>query len=80
VQGTIMAQRFEGRNLEDALQTATQSLGVDRWQLTYRVLLEKRGFLGGVKRGGPSAGSTTGAIAAAAECPGRTARARTAEP
>ncbi|HEX9982824.1 MAG TPA: R3H domain-containing nucleic acid-binding protein [Thermoanaerobaculia bacterium] len=45
-----MAQRFEGRNLEDALQTATQSLAVERSQLTYRVLLEKRGFLGGVKR------------------------------
>jgi predicted RNA-binding protein Jag len=25
-------------------------LGVERWQLTYHVLLEKRGFLGGVKR------------------------------
>ncbi|HEX7155044.1 MAG TPA: R3H domain-containing nucleic acid-binding protein [Thermoanaerobaculia bacterium] len=45
-----MAQRFEGRNLEDALKNATQTLGVDRWQLTYHVLLEKRGFLGGVKR------------------------------
>lgn len=45
-----MSQRFEGRNLEDALQQATQALGVDRWQLTYHVLLEKRGFLGGMKR------------------------------
>jgi spoIIIJ-associated protein len=45
-----MSQRFEGRNLEEALQTATQTLGVDRWQLTYHVLLEKRGFLGGMKR------------------------------
>ena len=45
-----MSQRFEGRNLEEALDHATQTLGVERWQLTYHVLLEKRGFLGGVKR------------------------------
>jgi spoIIIJ-associated protein len=45
-----MSQRFEGRNLEDALTHASQTLGVERWQLTYHVLLEKRGFLGGVKR------------------------------
>ena len=45
-----MSQRFEGRNLEEALQAATQALGVERWQLTYHVLLEKRGFLGGMKR------------------------------
>jgi spoIIIJ-associated protein len=45
-----MSQRFEGRNLEDALQQAAQTLGVERWQLTYHVLLEKRGFLGGMKR------------------------------
>ncbi|HYC62654.1 MAG TPA: Jag N-terminal domain-containing protein, partial [Thermoanaerobaculia bacterium] len=45
-----MSQRFEGHNLEEALQNAAQTLGVERWQLTYHVLLEKRGFLGGVKR------------------------------
>ncbi|HEY0143116.1 MAG TPA: R3H domain-containing nucleic acid-binding protein [Thermoanaerobaculia bacterium] len=45
-----MTQRFEGRNLEEALQAASSGLGVDRWQLTYHVLLEKRGFLGGMKR------------------------------
>jgi spoIIIJ-associated protein len=45
-----MSQRFEGRNLEEALQAATGTLGVERWQLTYHVLLEKRGFLGGMKR------------------------------
>lgn len=45
-----MSQRFEGRNLEEALTHASQTLGVERWQLTYHVLLEKRGFLGGVKR------------------------------
>jgi spoIIIJ-associated protein len=45
-----MSERFEGRNLEDALTHASETLGVDRWQLTYHVLLEKRGFLGGVKR------------------------------
>jgi predicted RNA-binding protein Jag len=45
-----MPQRFEGRNLDDALNAAAQHFGVGRWQLTYSVLLEKRGFLGGVKR------------------------------
>ena len=45
-----MSQRFEGRNLEEALQAATQAYGVERWQLSYHVLLEKRGFLGGMKR------------------------------
>lgn len=45
-----MSQRFEGRNLEDALQQASQAFGVERWQLTYHVLMEKRGFLGGMKR------------------------------
>jgi spoIIIJ-associated protein len=45
-----MSHRFEGRSLEEALQSAAETLGVERWQLTYHVLLEKRGFLGGVKR------------------------------
>lgn len=45
-----MSQRFEGRNLEEALQHAAETFGVERWQLTYHVLMEKRGFLGGVKR------------------------------
>jgi predicted RNA-binding protein Jag len=45
-----MSDRFEGNNLEEALQKAAETLGVERWQLTYHVLLEKRGFLGGVKR------------------------------
>jgi len=45
-----MAQRFEGKNLEEALDNAAQGLGVQRYQLTYHVVLEKRGFLGGMKR------------------------------
>jgi spoIIIJ-associated protein len=45
-----ISQRFEGKNLDDALTNASQALGVERFQLTYHVLLEKRGFLGGVKR------------------------------
>lgn len=45
-----MAQRFEGKNLEEALEAAGAALGVERYQLSYRVLVEKRGFLGGVKR------------------------------
>jgi predicted RNA-binding protein Jag len=44
-----MAQRFEGKNLEEALDNAAQTFGVQRFQLTYHVLLEKRGFLGGMK-------------------------------
>src|SRR5438445_172410 len=45
-----MAERFEGKNLEEALNAAAQTFGVERYQLTYHVLLEKRGFLGGMKR------------------------------
>ncbi|HEY6844014.1 MAG TPA: R3H domain-containing nucleic acid-binding protein [Thermoanaerobaculia bacterium] len=45
-----MAQRFEGKNLEDALNSSAQTFGVERYQLTYHVVLEKRGFLGGMKR------------------------------
>ncbi|HEX9494079.1 MAG TPA: Jag N-terminal domain-containing protein, partial [Thermoanaerobaculia bacterium] len=45
-----MSQRFEGKNLEEALNAAAQTFGVERFQLTYHVLLEKRGFLGGMKR------------------------------
>jgi spoIIIJ-associated protein len=45
-----MTQRFEGKNLDEALEQAAQAFSVERWQLTYHVLLEKRGFLGGVKR------------------------------
>ena len=45
-----MSQRFEGKNVDEALTAAAEVLGVERYQLTYHVLLEKRGFLGGVKR------------------------------
>lgn len=45
-----MSQRFEGKNLEEALTAAATALGVQRFQLRYHVLAEKRGFLGGVKR------------------------------
>ena len=45
-----MAQRFEGRNLDEALTMASEAFGVDRVQLTYHVVLEKKGFLGGIKR------------------------------
>src|ERR1051326_6202712 len=43
-------QRFEGHTLEEALAAATEALGVQRYQITHRVLVEKRGFLGGIKR------------------------------
>jgi spoIIIJ-associated protein len=45
-----MAQRFEGKTLDEALTMATEAFGVERVQLTYHVVLEKRGFLGGFKR------------------------------
>src|SRR6266498_797734 len=45
-----MGQRFEGRNLDEALDHAAETLGVDRHQLTHSVIFEKRGFLGGMKR------------------------------
>ena len=45
-----MAQRFEGRNIDEALTSAADALGVERYRLLYHVVLEKRGFLGGMKR------------------------------
>ena len=45
-----MSPQFEGRTLEEALASAGDSLGVDRYRLTYHVVLEKRGFLGGIKK------------------------------
>jgi predicted RNA-binding protein Jag len=45
-----MAQRFEGKNVEEALDHAAEALGVPRYQLTYHVVVEKRGFFGGTKR------------------------------
>lgn len=44
------SQRFEGHSLEEALAAATEAFGVQRYQITHRVLVEKRGFLGGIKR------------------------------
>ena len=46
----MSSQRFEGKNLEEALQSAATNFGVERYQLAYHVVMEKRGFLGGVKR------------------------------
>ena len=46
----MTSQRFEGKNLEEALQNAASAFGVERYQLSYHVVMEKRGFLGGVKR------------------------------
>lgn len=44
------SQRFEGHSLEEALAAAAEAFGVQRHQITHRVLVEKRGFLGGIKR------------------------------
>jgi predicted RNA-binding protein Jag len=46
----MAGQRFEGRTLEEALDAATRELGVARFQIDYHVVVEKRGFLGGLKR------------------------------
>jgi predicted RNA-binding protein Jag len=43
-------QRFEGKSLEEALNHAAETFGVERFKLRHAILLEKRGFLGGVKR------------------------------
>lgn len=45
-----MTHRFEGHNLEDALNNAASGLGVERYKLSHRIIVEKRGFLGGIKR------------------------------
>src|ERR1051326_582939 len=45
-----MAHRFEGRNLDEALDHAAETLGVERYRITHSVILERRGSLGGVKR------------------------------
>lgn len=45
-----MSQRFEGKSLEEALTLASEALGIERARLTYHVVMEKRGFLGGVKQ------------------------------
>ncbi len=43
-------RRFEGKTVDDALDNAAEELGVERFQLSYHVVVEKRGFLGGTKR------------------------------
>jgi spoIIIJ-associated protein len=46
----MASQRFEGRNVDEAVEKAAETFGVPRYQVGYTVLSEKRGFLGGVKR------------------------------
>lgn len=46
----MAGQRFEGRSLDEALEAAATELGVARFQIDYHVVVEKRGFLGGLKR------------------------------
>ncbi len=43
-------RRFEGKNVEEALDHAAETLGVERSRLAHNVVVEKRGFLGGTKR------------------------------
>lgn len=46
----MSAKRFEGKNLEEALDAAAKSFGVESFRVSYHIVLEKRGFLGGTKR------------------------------
>lgn len=46
----MSGQRFEGKHLEEAIENAAEALGVDRFRVSYHVVLEKRGFLGGTRR------------------------------
>lgn len=64
-----MAQRFEGKSLDEALTMATEAFGVERDQLTYHVVLEKRGFLGGFKRIVVEAEVNDAAVASPAHAP-----------
>ncbi|MBI2215105.1 MAG: Jag N-terminal domain-containing protein [Acidobacteria bacterium] len=43
-------RRFEGKNVEEALDHAAEALGVERYKLGHNVVVEKRGFLGGTRR------------------------------
>ncbi len=46
----MAGQRFEGHSLDEALENAARELGAARFQIDYHVVVEKRGFLGGLKR------------------------------
>ena len=46
----MASQRFEGHNLEEALARAAETLNAPLHQIEYHVVVEKRGFLGGIKR------------------------------
>lgn len=46
----MAGQRFEGDNLEEALARAAETLDAPLHQIDYHVVVEKRGFLGGIKR------------------------------
>jgi len=43
-------KRFEGKTVDEALDHAAEELGIERYRLSYHVVVEKRGFLGGTKR------------------------------
>lgn len=67
-----MAQQFEGKNLDEALTMASEAFGVERVQLTYHVVLEKRGFLGGFKRVVVEAEVNEAAVAKPVQAPSST--------
>lgn len=46
----MSGKRFEGKNLEEAIDSAAKAFGVESFRVSYHVVLEKRGFLGGTKR------------------------------
>jgi predicted RNA-binding protein Jag len=80
-----MAQRFEGKSVDEALTMAAEAFGVERVQLTYHVVLEKRGFLGGFKSvvveaevnqptvASPAQGSSTASVPSGQGAPARRA-------
>src|SRR6187549_106633 len=43
-------RRFEGKNVEEALDHAAEALGVERYKLGHNIVVEKRNFLGGTRR------------------------------
>lgn len=72
----MSSKRFEGKNLEEALDSAARTFGVERFRLSYHVVLEKRGFLGGTKRVVVEAEVSDGVAAAKAETREPSARPR----
>lgn len=46
----MSGRRFEGKSLDEAIDTAAGTLGCEPFRIKYHIVLQKRGFLGGTKR------------------------------